>query len=148
MSPILGGGNLGSFSFKNVSLPQGTGFVVDRRGLRPRAFILGDSKGRILRRWQRNLFAKDTPAPIPFNDRQQNLSANSCLGLRPTTSFFYCLSVTRCLQAMIGIEFGAVFDISQLNYECRHLLLAPSLKLSAELGIDLAWGIPPRRAAR
>jgi hypothetical protein len=37
MSPILGGGNLGSFCFKNVSLPQGNGFVVDRRGLRPRA---------------------------------------------------------------------------------------------------------------
>jgi hypothetical protein len=109
-------------------------------------FHFGRLKGRILKRWQRNLFAKDTPAPIPLNDRQQNLSANSCLGLRPTTSFFYCLSVTRCLQAMIGIEFGAVFDISQLNYECRHLLLAPSLKLSAELGIDLAWGIPPRRA--
>jgi hypothetical protein len=32
---------------------------------------------------------------------------------------------------MIGIEFGAVFEISQLNYECHHLLLALLLKLVA-----------------
>jgi hypothetical protein len=32
---------------------------------------------------------------------------------------------------MIGIEFGAVFEISQLNYECHHLPLAPLLKLVA-----------------
>jgi hypothetical protein len=32
---------------------------------------------------------------------------------------------------MIGIEFGAVFEISQLNYECHHLLLVLLLKLVA-----------------